>query len=495
MNKLQLQTKIFLGSVAGVLMARSFSYTDTWILLPMGIAVWWAGTHKRQLSDYLFFSFSLSIAFWFARISWLTLVGIDAYIILALLMALITGSSGFLMYKVKDLPLPFVWYGLIFISMETITDYIPFGGFPWGKIAYDSADAPWANLMPYGSSPLVTAAILLISALMIPSLGFVLQKAFAASIVFVVTIAAFTLFLQDLDNRDVISSGNIDLAVIQGSVPRVGLSFNEQKMEVLNYHIKETNNLLDNTNQNYDAILWPENSIDVDPFINKDAGNLVKELVKKYNKPLVSGAVLQKDDGLSNSVIQWDPVNADVIDSYEKLQLVPFGEYLPFRDVLSRYIKRFSLIPQDFIAGKQPYNLYVNNAVISPVICFEVAWNKNIFEQINNGGELISVHTNNATYAFSNQLEQQFMITRIRAMETGRDIVVTATTGISAHINRYGEVIWSSKEFVPQSKIVSPSLYSDITPAVKYGNLIERISLLGFALPLILLFIRFLRRK
>jgi len=495
MNKLQLQTKIFLGSVAGVLMARSFAYTDTWILLPMGIAVWWAGTHKRQLSDYLFFSFSLSIAFWFARISWLTLVGIDAYIILALLMALITGSSGFLMYKVKDLPLPFVWYGLIFISMETITDYIPFGGFPWGKIAYDSADAPWANLMPYGSSPLVTAAILLMSALMIPSLGFVLQKAFAASIVFIVTIAAFTLFLQDLDNRDVISSGNIDLAVIQGSVPRVGLSFNEQKMEVLNYHIKETNNLLDNTNQNYDAILWPENSIDVDPFINQDAGNLVKELVKKYNKPLVSGAVLQKDDGLSNSVIQWDPVNADVIDSYEKLQLVPFGEYLPFRDFLSRYIERFSLIPQDFIAGKQPNNLYVNNAVISPVICFEVAWNKNIFEQINNGGELISVHTNNATYAFSNQLEQQFMITRIRAMETGRDIVVTATTGISAHINRYGEVIWSSKEFVPQSKIVSPSLYSDITPAVKYGNLIERISLFGFAFPLILLFIRFLRRK
>ena len=495
MNKLQLQTKIFLGSVAGVLMARSFSYTDTWILLPMGIAVWWAGTHKRQLSDYLFFSFSLAIAFWFARLSWLTLVGIDAYIILSLLMALIYGSSGFLMYKVKDLPLPFVWYGLIFISMETITDYVPFGGFPWGKIAYDSADAPWANLMPYGSTPLVTAAILVISALMIPSLGFVLQKAFAASIVFVVTIAAITLFLQDLDKRDVRSSGNIDLAVIQGSVPRVGLSFNEQKMEVLNYHIKETNNLLDSTNQNYDAILWPENSIDVDPFMNKDAGILVKDLVKKYNKPLVSGAVLQKDEGLSNSVIQWDPINADVIDSYEKLQLVPFGEYLPFRDFLSKYIKRFSLIPQDFIAGKQPNNLYINNAVISPVICFEVAWNKNIFKQINSGGELISVHTNNATYAFSNQLEQQFMITRIRAMETGRDIVVTATTGISAHINRYGEVIWSSKEFVPQSKIVSPSLYSDITPAVKYSNLIERISLLGFVLPLILLFIRFLRRK
>jgi len=495
MNKLQLQTKIFLGSVAGVLMARSFAYTETWILLPMGIAVWWAGTHKRQLSDYLFFSFSLSIAFWFARISWLTLIGLDAYIILALLMALITGSSGFFMYKVKDLPLPFVWYGLIFISIETITDYIPFGGFPWGKIAYDSADAPWANLMPYGSSPLVTAAILLISALMIPSLGFVLQKAFAASIVFVIAIAAFSLFLQDLDKRDYRSTGKIDLALIQGSVPRVGLSFNEQKMEVLNYHIKETNNLLENTNQNFDAILWPENSIDVDPFLNRDAGDLVKNLVEKYNKPLLSGAVLQKNGGLSNSVLQWNPLNQEVIDSYEKLQLVPFGEYLPFREFLSQYIKRFSLIPQDFVAGNLPNNLYVNDVAISPVICFEVAWNKNIFEQVKNGGELISVHTNNATYAFSDQLEQQFMMTRIRAMETGRDVVVTATTGVSAHINRFGEVVWSSKEFVPQSKIVSPSLYSDLTPAVRYGNLIQILSLFGFVLPLIILSVRFLRRK
>ena len=495
MNKLQLQTKILLGSVSGVLMARSISYADTWILLPVAIAVWWASTHKRQLSDYLFISFSLSTAFWFARLSWLSLVGLDAYIILALLMALITGSTGYFMYKVKDLPLPFVWYGLIFISIETSTDYIPFGGFPWGKIAYDSADAPWANLMPYGSSELVTVAILLISALMIPSLGFILQKAFAASLVFLIAIAAFSLFLGDLDKRDAKSIGKIDLAIIQGSVPRVGLSFNEQKMEVLKYHIKETNRLLENTNQNYDAILWPENSIDVDPFANQEAGNLIKEVVKKYDKPLLSGAVLQKSDGLSNSVILWDPVNLKVLDSYEKIRLVPFGEYLPFRGTLTKYIKRFDLIPQDFIAGEKPNNITIKNAVIIPIICFEIAWNISLFEQIQNGSNLISVHTNNATYAFSNQMEQQFMMTRIRAMETGRDIVVTATTGVSAHINRYGDVLWSSKEFVPQSKIVTASLYSDITPAAKYASLIQRLALFGFVIPFIMLFISYIRRK
>ena len=495
MNKLQLQTKIFLGTASGVLIARSVTYSDTWILLPIGIAVWWAGTHKRQLSDYLFFSFSLAIAFWFSRINWVTLVGIDAYIALAFLMSIIYGSFGYLMYKVRNLPLPFISYGLIFISMEALTDYFPFGGFPWGKLAYDSADAPWANLMPYGSSPLVSAAVLLIAALMIPSLGFLLQKAFSASLVFVISIAAFNLFLIDLDQSDMKESGKIDLAIIQGSVPRSGLLFNEQKMEVLKYHVKETDNLLESNEKNYDAILWPENSIDVDPFRNREAGILVEDLVKRYEKPLISGAVVQKSNGLSNSVLLWEPKDAKVIDSYEKNRLVPFGEYIPFRNLISNYVNRFDLIPQDFIPGTRSNNLRVNNTLISPIICFEVAWNSSLIEQIKQGGQLISVHTNNATYAFSDQLEQQFMITRMRAMETGRDVVVTSTTGISAHINRNGEVLWASKEFVPQSKIVTASLYSDITPAVKYASIIERISLFGLVIPFIMLFIRYIRRK
>ena len=495
MNKLQLQTKIFLGTASGVLIARSVTYSDTWILLPIGIAVWWAGTHKRQLSDYLFFSFSLAIAFWFSRINWVTLVGIDAYIALAFLMSIIYGSFGYLMYKVRNLPLPFISYGLIFISMEALTDYFPFGGFPWGKLAYDSADAPWANLMPYGSSPLVSAAVLLIAALMIPSLGFLLQKAFSASLVFVISIAAFNLFLVDLDQSDKKESGKIDLAIIQGSVPRSGLLFNEQKMEVLKYHVKETDNLLESNEKNYDAILWPENSIDVDPFRNREAGILVEDLVKKYEKPLISGAVVQEANGLSNSVLLWEPKDAKVIDSYEKNRLVPFGEYIPFRNLISNYVNRFDLIPQDFIPGTRSNNLRVNNTLISPIICFEVAWNSSLIEQIKQGGQLISVHTNNATYAFSDQLEQQFMITRMRAMETGRDVVVTSTTGISAHINRNGEVLWASKEFVPQSKIVTASLYSDMTPAVKYASIIERLSLFGFVIPFIMLFIRYIRRK
>ncbi len=495
MTNLQLQTKIILGAVSGIIVARSFAPTNAWFVIPIGIAIWWAGTHRRTLSDYLFFSFFFAFGFWFTHISWLSLVGIDAYILLATLMSIIYGFSGYLMFKVKDLPLPFIWYGLIFISIETITDYVPFGGFPWGKIAYASADASWANLIPYGSSPLVTVSILTISALIIPSFGFLLQKAISASMVFIIFIVALNLLMFEIEVPDEKKTGTINLAIVQGSVPRTGLLFNEQKMAVLQYHAKETDILLENNTKSVDAILWPENSIDVDPFANEEAGQIIQSILQKYDKPLLSGAVLQKNNGLANSILLWIPKNNEVYDSYQKSILVPFGEYLPFRDLLSKFIKRFDLIPQDFIPGTETNNLLVAESSISPIICFEVAWNKTLINQITNGGELISVHTNNATYAFSNQIDQQFMISRIRAMETGRDVVVTATTGTSAHIDRHGDILWSSKEFVPQSEIVTASLYTDITPAVKYASIIERLSLFGFVIPFIMLFIRYVRRK
>jgi apolipoprotein N-acyltransferase len=73
--------------------------------------------------------------------------------------------------------------------------------------------------------------------------------------------------------------------------------------------------------------------------------------------------------------------------------------------------------------------------------------------------------------------------------------VVTSTTGISAHINNSGEVLWQSKIFAPDSKVVSASLYNEITPAVRYRNEISLIGLWGWLLPMVFLVIRYFYRK
>ena len=495
MNNLQLQTKIFLGAVAGIMVARSFAPTNAWYLIPIGIAIWWAGTHKRKLSDYLIFSFSYAILFWLTHISWLLLVGIDAYVLLSILMSLIYGFSGYLMFKVRNLPLPFVLYALIFISIESLTDYFPFGGFPWGKIAYASADAPWAGLFAIGSAPLVTLTILVISSMLIPAVGFLRQKAISPAIFFIILIVGFNLTLSDFKSTTSTEIGTIDMAIIQGSVPRAGLLFNEQKMEVLKYHVDETDNLLTDSKIDIDVILWPENSIDIDPFKNPEALSQINNTLKKFETPLLSGAVLQQDTGLANSVLLWNEKTFQVEDSYIKSILVPFGEYLPLRSFLSQYIRRFDLLPQDFIPGKNPNNVTINDAKISPIVCFEIAWNKTLTKQINDGGQLVSVHTNNATYAFSNQIDQQFEMSRIRAIETGREVVISATTGISAHIDRNGSILWQSKEFAPESKIIRAKLHNDVNFAMQNSTVISYVSLFGFLIPLILLLITKIVRR
>jgi len=495
MTSLQLQTKILLAGISGILIARGYTFPNGWILIPIGIAVWWAGTHKRPLSDYLIFSIFFSLGYWFTHIAWISSIGIDAYILLATLMSLIYATSGYFMFKVRDLYFPFAWYALIFISIETVTEFIPFGGFPWGKISYGSADAPWANLMPFGSAPLTTLGILTISILLIPLVGFAIQRIIYPAIVFSIIIFAFTYTMYNIDFEYNKSSQFMNLALIQGSVPRSGLLFNEQKLEVLNFHSIETKKLLSESSVDIDAIFWPENAIDVDPFKNAKAFDYIEEILTISQKPLLAGAVIQEENGLSNSVGLWNPKTFTIEQEYVKSILVPFGEYLPFRETLSKYIRRFDLIPQDFVPGNYPNNINLNNRIISPIICFEIAWNRTLNEQILNGGQLISVHTNNATYAFLNQIDQQFTMTRLRALEMGREVVVSSTTGISAHIDRSGEAIWQSNEFVPQSKIVQANLYSDITPAVKYSKEIAFISIFGIFLPFILLLLRYGYRK
>ena len=145
---------------------------------------------------------------------------------------------------------------------------------------------------------------------------------------------------------------------------------------------------------------------------------------------------------------------------------------------------------RDFVKGNQIVNFQIDENLISPIICFEVAWNDVLSQQISNGGELISVHTNNATYAFSDQINQQFQITRFRAIEAGRQTVISATTGISAHINEYGEVLWKSDEFKPMTHLANVKMISKITPAINYNYEINLITIVLLFVVLVLAAIR-----
>ena len=156
---------------------------------------------------------------------------------------------------------------------------------------------------------------------------------------------------------------------------------------------------------------------------------------------------------------------------------MPFGEYLPLREVLADLITRFDQVPNDFVPGEGPGVFTVSDKRIGDVICFEVAYANHIHDTINAGAQVVVVQTNNATYGNTAQPEQQFAITRFRAIETQRAFLVASTSGISGLIQNDGSVSARTNQF--ESAIVTgqAQLINDKTFSTRYPNWVLLVSI------------------
>jgi apolipoprotein N-acyltransferase len=114
------------------------------------------------------------------------------------------------------------------------------------------------------------------------------------------------------------------------------------------------------------------------------------------------------------------------------------------------------------------------------VTCFEVAYDELIRDEMSDGGRLLVVQTNNATYTGTGQLEQQFAISRYRAIETGRTVVIAATDGISGIISPDGTVLATARERIRKVLDERVALADGLTPGIRFGGQLKiGLSVLG----------------
>jgi apolipoprotein N-acyltransferase len=182
---------------------------------------------------------------------------------------------------------------------------------------------------------------------------------------------------------------------------------------------------------------------------------------------------------VQNAAIVWSPSGPG--ERYVKRHLVPFGEYLPFRSVLTAIAGRFSMIAKDFAPGHRPGVLDAAGVRFADVICFEVADDGIVREAVNGGGRLLVVQTNNATYerrgddGRGGETAQQLQMSRLRAVEHGRAVVVAATSGVSAVIDPAGHVRQRSGVFTPATLVADVPLRDPRTIADTLGAWPERV--------------------
>jgi apolipoprotein N-acyltransferase len=310
-------------------------------------------------------------------------------------------------------------YPLLFIVAEEVRNHFPFGGFGWGRIAYSQPDSPYAQIASRGGAIALSAFTLLL-----------------AAFIFFAFNAQFKLLLL-LPGLLLVIPNNISIAhqssalLIQGNVPQLGLDFNSRAKAVFNNHVKETKIAL-NQRERTDFIVWPENSVDVDPYTNKD----VFDQLQSFDKPLIIGAILGKGEKLLNTSILWGDNTQEI---YVKQHLTPFGEYIPLRSIASKISPLVERV-DDFTPGNQGNIFVVGKAKIAPIICFELI-DDQILHDAAKGSNLFVVQTNSATFGTSAESAQQLSITRVRAIEHSRNILSVSTTGYSAVIDYTGKVI------------------------------------------------------
>lgn len=484
------------AALSGLLLFASFPPRPLWWLALPGFALLgWTLRGRRPRAGFGL-GFVAGLGFLLPLLKWTgEEVGPLPWVALAAVSALFIGAVGTGIAAVSRLPAWPVFAAAVWILGEAARARVPFGGFPWGKIAFGQADGMFLPLAAVGGTPVLGFAVVLCGFGLYETVRLVLAHRAApdpvraegptrpvprtavavATLAVLVPVVGALAALPLVD--DSAEDGTATVAAIQGNVPRLGLDFNAQRRQVLDNHAARTEQLAADVRAGKepkpDFVLWPENSSDLDPYRNGDARLVIDDAVKEIGVPTVVGSVLSPDTGkLRNSLIQWDPERGPVA-TYDKRHVQPFGEYIPMRSFVRIFSSDVDRVRRDFGPGNKIGVFDLAGTKVGLATCYEAAFDWAVRDTVTHGAQLITVPSNNATFGRSEMTYQQLAMSRVRAVEHSRAVVVPVTSGVSAMIMPDGEVVEETKMFTPDALVREMPLRSSRTPATTMGTLPE----------------------
>jgi len=492
-----------LAAGSGALLVAAFPAYGLWWVAPVAVALLAVAVAGQRARRGAWLGALHGAAFFVPLLHWTGIyVGPFPWLLLAAVQSTYLAALGALCAGVWSLPgrlrgaAPLVVAGL-WVAQEALRSSWPFGGFPWGRLAFSQGEAPTLRLAALGGAPLVTFAVALAGGLLAAVVLLrrsrgrhtgTLTAGAPRAAVFVAGAAAVV--LAGLVVPTARPSGpSVTVAVVQGNVPRLGLDFNAQRRRVLENHVDATLDLATDVREGRrpqpDLVVWPENSSDIDPLLDAEAGSLITAAADAVEAPILVGAVLQgPGDDLTNAGIVWSPSTGPG-ERYAKRHPVPFAEYVPFRSFARRVTSLVDLVRRDFRPGEEPGVLTVGPARVGDVICFEVAYDGVVRDTVTGGADLLVVQTNNATFGLSSESEEQLAMVRLRAVEHGRSAVMASTTGVSATVDADGRVVDRTGLFTQAVITRELRLGADRTLATRLGALPERVLAVGALLALL----------
>jgi apolipoprotein N-acyltransferase len=467
-----------LSVAGGLAVFASFPPLDVWPLAALGPGLLVVALTGRSLRGSFGCGLVFGLALFVPLLSWLINVAWYAWAALAgaeaLIFAILCVGQRLL------LELPF-WPSAVaawWVAAEALRDRWPFA-FPWGRLAMSQSVAPDVRWVAVGGAPLLTFLVALTGAMLARAVlaglgagGWRSRGAYGAALAAVVT-AGLVLAGGVLPVDPVGGAPTAAVAAIQGNVPQArNLPQLLNDSEVTQNQVAATAALAAEVKAGRlpapDVVVWPEDAVGLDPRVYPFVYAEILGAVDGIGRPVLVGEVLTNPE--RNVGQLWVP-GAGPATLYVKRQLVPFGEYIPLRGIISSFSSLPSLVPVDFTPGHEPVVFDVGPIRLGDVICYEVGFDNLVRSEVNAGANVLALQSNDADFEIDGQLgetEQQTAMARIRAIESDRAVVYASTTGESTIIAPDGALI-------AHSGVWHRAILDARVPLVSYRTLADRI--------------------
>lgn len=510
--------KIGLASLAGLLSILIFPKFNielfAWIVfIPLFSAI-----QSESIKNAFWLGWIAGVIHFLGTLYWVTVtmvlygslsefLSVLVLILMAVYLALYMGTFCMLIRFLQDrtvLPVivtaPVLWVGL-----EYLRSFF-FLGFPWNSLGYSQFLTPYVTQIAditgvYGVSFLIVLVNACIYTVLFTTTPRIMKiQTVVATLCCVGFCAGYSLFiLSSADGSTTTttpsetSSNTLRVAVVQGNIDQ-GIKWErEHRQQIFNIHARLSEDTLD---KQPDMIVWPETAV---PFaFQYDQANKQKliDLVQNLNTYLLFGgmdlipAPLPQRYHALNSAFLLSP-KGETLAKYDKIHLVPFGEYVPFQKILF-FVEKITKAIGRVRPGKTYQIMHLDQTPFSTVICFEIIFPNLVRKFVDRGARFLVTITNDAWFARTAASYQHFAMVTFRAIENRVAIARSANTGISGFIDPYGRIIEQSDIFVEDVLVQNIPIRSTTTFYTRYGDVFAR---LCFVLSLLWVGYVFLKNK
>ena len=470
------------AGIGGLAASASFMPFNVWPLAFVAVALLaWATSRAASTRGAIAIGWTFGLLFMFTSLIWQTSIMVLSYAGLATTMSLFYAALGAALYATRNLRAAPLWGAGAWALTEYATSVFPFDGFAWMRLGYTQLDSWLAGFYPLTGAASVTFLVALLGHLLAqlathrtPRAAVALGTAVVVSLG--VGLAGIAWAPTASDDEGIVQVGWVQPGAPGGGVYGLGeprtITFNSQA---------ETGRLAERVREGTEAqpdfVVWPENGTDMDPRHDAPTAVAVEAAVEDVGVPVVVGAIWTDEARQERQTVAvlYDGATSEL--AYAKRNLVPFGEWIPFRDFFLPLIPQLAYVGYQSVPGTAPGAFEVTiddgRAIgVGVAICYEVIYPDTVFEAARPGGVML-VQSSNAMYQNTIQIDQQFAATRVRAAEMRREILVVTTTGLSGYIGQRGEVLHLVPDSVPASGVQAMPLRTGSTPAMAAARWVE----------------------